>query len=523
MPFSNGYSYRRTVTIRQDQITVGSTDLTDFPMRFAGTYSYLATVANGGKVEHASGYDIRFETLAGVKLAHAMNKWVDTTGEIDARVKTQVGATVDVVVYLYYGKAGLGATEADPAAVWDASTVAAYQLGDGSTVSVLDATANGLTLTDNGVGAVAGVVGGGISIASGSGKYLSHANDAKYNTSNYTVECWFKRTTGGSGYIAAFSHSDQGLPGHYFVYLLTTNSNKLMLDIPYVVGGVLESSVGLNTNQWYHVALTKSGNVYTLYLDGVQNAQVTNASATYATGKFAIGAIGSANFTGPTQIDEVIVSSVARAIEWIEASYKSTKASATFYTLSAEEAASQTLTGSTGIVSGEAFGSGGLLLLAQVITGSVGIVSAELFGAGGSITQPSASTLLFAEALSRHLLAYPGLSALVGTRCQLGRAFQETAKPFVVYMTLMDSQPQAHSPATMVQVMERLRFSIYANDPATARAVKNQVRKALEAFPGSTGYAGTRFLVDSGPEGYVGEPPAEYEATVFGTTWHPED
>lgn len=41
-----GYLYQRTVTI--DRTKVPNTDQSNFPVLFSGTYSYLATVANGG-------------------------------------------------------------------------------------------------------------------------------------------------------------------------------------------------------------------------------------------------------------------------------------------------------------------------------------------------------------------------------------------------------------------------------------------------------------------------------------------
>src|SRR5437879_8736598 len=60
--WSNGYGYRRTVTI--DHTKVPNTDRTNFPMLFSGTYAYLATTSNGGGVTNANGYDIIFTSDA---------------------------------------------------------------------------------------------------------------------------------------------------------------------------------------------------------------------------------------------------------------------------------------------------------------------------------------------------------------------------------------------------------------------------------------------------------------------------
>ena len=50
------YIYRRAITI--DHRKVANTDQSSFPVLVTGTYSYLATVANGGKVQNTSGYDV---------------------------------------------------------------------------------------------------------------------------------------------------------------------------------------------------------------------------------------------------------------------------------------------------------------------------------------------------------------------------------------------------------------------------------------------------------------------------------
>src|SRR5687768_9845668 len=60
--WANGYSYRRTITI--DRTKVPNTDQTNFPMLITGTFSYLATAANGGNVQNSSGFDIIFTSDA---------------------------------------------------------------------------------------------------------------------------------------------------------------------------------------------------------------------------------------------------------------------------------------------------------------------------------------------------------------------------------------------------------------------------------------------------------------------------
>jgi len=58
MPYGNGYPYSRSITI--DHTKVPNTDQSNFPVLISGTYSYLKTLANGGNVQNANGYDIIF-------------------------------------------------------------------------------------------------------------------------------------------------------------------------------------------------------------------------------------------------------------------------------------------------------------------------------------------------------------------------------------------------------------------------------------------------------------------------------
>src|SRR5205807_9844274 len=73
------YSYRRAITI--DHTKIPNTDQISFPLLVSGTYSYLATVANGGGVQSANGYDIIFTSDAAglVKLDHEIESYNPTT------------------------------------------------------------------------------------------------------------------------------------------------------------------------------------------------------------------------------------------------------------------------------------------------------------------------------------------------------------------------------------------------------------------------------------------------------------
>jgi hypothetical protein len=73
-------SYARAITI--DHRQVPNTDQTNFPVLISETFPYLATVANGGHVQNANGYDIVFTSDAAgqVQLPYESDNYNPVTG-----------------------------------------------------------------------------------------------------------------------------------------------------------------------------------------------------------------------------------------------------------------------------------------------------------------------------------------------------------------------------------------------------------------------------------------------------------
>src|SRR3989338_568005 len=98
--FGNGFLYSRSITI--DRTKVPNTDQTDFPVLVSGTYSYLATVANGGKVQNASGYDVGFYTNSKCstgKMSWETELYTATTGVVNYWVKVPTLTTASDFVF----------------------------------------------------------------------------------------------------------------------------------------------------------------------------------------------------------------------------------------------------------------------------------------------------------------------------------------------------------------------------------------------------------------------------------------
>src|SRR3990167_6482029 len=119
MAWPNGYTYRRTLTVDNTKVS-GTGDLTNFPILFSGTYTYLKTTGNGGNVQSATGLDIIFTSDANgsIQLAHEQESYGATTGAVNywVRIPTLDG-DADTVIYLFYGKSGVSDTS-DPTTLW---------------------------------------------------------------------------------------------------------------------------------------------------------------------------------------------------------------------------------------------------------------------------------------------------------------------------------------------------------------------------------------------------------------------
>ncbi|WP_051568257.1 DUF2341 domain-containing protein [Crocinitomix catalasitica] len=148
-----GYGYGKYISF-QDSLVEGGVDFTDFTILVSLVDDDLRTVANGGHVESANGYDILF-TLGdcATQLDHQIERYNPLTGEFIVWVTLPVLYAAQLTnIHMYYGNSGV---VADPsttdvwgpnyAAVWhmnQSPDLAAPQLID-YTANVNDGIANG--------------------------------------------------------------------------------------------------------------------------------------------------------------------------------------------------------------------------------------------------------------------------------------------------------------------------------------------------------------------------------------------
>lgn len=240
MAFSNGYTYRRTLTVDNTKVN-GTGDLTNFPVLVKGTYSYLATVANAGKVEHASGYDIRFESTGDVKLDHEVVYWSATTGEVVIWVEVPtLDGDADTSFYMYYGNSSVSSAEENPTGVWDTNYKGVWHMKeDPTSVSIRSSSKNDdATGTAISVTAPSGTVAGDfvvcivqangqttISDNNGSTPFTIAPNftDYKPNTSNgHTISVFSRTIQAGDPSTYNFT---SGASGRWSVIAITAMSD----------------------------------------------------------------------------------------------------------------------------------------------------------------------------------------------------------------------------------------------------------------------------------------------------------
>ncbi|MFM2330638.1 MAG: hypothetical protein RLZZ26_145 [Candidatus Parcubacteria bacterium] len=343
--YNTAWGYRKKITVNPQYVGGGESN---FPMLFSRIDADLKATASGGNVASTTGGDILFTDAQGNKLAHEIEKYTSTTGELIAWVKVPfVSSTSTRDVYMYYGNATVPlANQQNKTGVWDTNYKGVWHLPDGTTLTANDSTSNANNAS--GVGSETAATG---QIDGGASDNAENHTDIRvpYNSSldlsgkNITVSAWAKPTdtipgdflrlvnkqiSGGGDPYELWSLNRQGGSSAMIFHI----SDGTTGNFQYASGGAM---VG---GQWAYWTGTYDGTTIRLYQNGVQVGS-TASTLNIGTNNVDVGIgysteFGTAGFKGT--LDEARVSNIARPADWIATEYNNQASPNTFYSYSGQ-------------------------------------------------------------------------------------------------------------------------------------------------------------------------------------------
>lgn len=334
------YGYQRSITVNSAQVT-GT--LTDFPMLVTGSSfgTSLKTVANGGRVQNANGYDVIFVNGAGTTLSFELvghgggaTTYSATTGDGEWWVKVASMATASAV-YACYGNAAITTYQGNDTGTWNSAYVAVIHHGTASTLSITDSTGINTPSNTNSSTTGTGKIDGGATFVSASSQNINLGTNAALNPSTaLTYMAWYK----GTSFTSAFSGIVIKSDGTAYSQSLVTSAGKLAMFVKANGCGGGDSSYNgtgantLSTGTFYHITMTYDG---TAGLVGYVNGGVDGTAA--ATGSICSNTGSTLEGTlSDGLVDELEISNVARSADWVAAQYNNQNAPASFYAVGSE-------------------------------------------------------------------------------------------------------------------------------------------------------------------------------------------
>lgn len=326
--------------------TLGSSAGTQSIVGYSGT-PYLATIANGGSLTNASGFDAGFYTDAScsIRIPWEQVYWLNTRGIGEYHFRMSLSHTVDTAVYLCYGNASITTDQSQAASVWDANYVGVYHYPNGTSISVNDSTSNAYNLTQGVVPLTAqqGLIDGGAGSNLNQNAHMSSDVAGYKIVGNITVESWVNFTTSQANdpFVAKWDATGSCGAGHsYLLEASYLNANKFLFDV-FVSGAekTAESPATYNDGIWHYAVGEFNGSNVLLFVDG---ALVTTGSATTGPIDASTTCLTVANFDSGSAngfigtLDETRVSNVARAADWIATQYNNQNLPFSFWSIGSQ-------------------------------------------------------------------------------------------------------------------------------------------------------------------------------------------
>lgn len=334
------FGYSRTITV--DHTKVPNTDQSNFPVLVSGTYTYLETVGNGGKVQDSNGYDVGFYTNSNCstgKMSWETELYTATTGVVVYWVNnTTLSHTVDTVFYMCYGDATISTDQSNKTAVWDTNFKGVWHLPNGTTLTANDSTSNANTGTITNATATTGQVDGGANYTAGNSNIKIPSASALNISYPLTLEAWVYPTVVGSSYQAIIT---KGSSRDYAFFLSAAGANQIYISIGATIDGNITLSSSVVANSWNHIVLSLPDGgggsaTMVIYLNGQSVWSGSQASPTIGLADAYFGEELGSQFPLTGKLDEVRISSTNRSADWVATEYNNQSSPSTFYTVGSE-------------------------------------------------------------------------------------------------------------------------------------------------------------------------------------------
>jgi len=335
--------------------------LVNFPVLVSVSDPALKTVANGGHVQNANGYDIGFYADAGGvnKLKWEVERYNGATGQLIAWVKVpSLSSVSDTVFYLIYGDGTINSDQSDPVNTWESGFKAVWHMGDNAaTTTIRESTVTGANAVNNAntsARAAVGQIGGALSYNGTSDGSAAAVDLSGVNT--VTLSFWVKWTSNANDDRLAFEYT-----ANY-----NSNPGGFIADWNARAGGGGKFEVGMgkgdftywtdlvgrpSAGAWHlvHLVFNRSGPSNKLYLDGALQTLATGAHSASGLGNFSNSLLyfmsrAASALNGGGVLDEVRLSTVERPAAWVAAEYNNQSNPGAFVTLGVENCSGQTPT-----------------------------------------------------------------------------------------------------------------------------------------------------------------------------------
>ena len=108
-------------------------------------------------------------------------------------------------------------------------------------------------------------------------------------TASWTVGAWVKRSSSGFTDPIWSRWTNTTTNRQLFFYYTTGASvNKLQIDVPFIAA-ILTGTTAITDTNWHHCVARRSGNTWDIFLDGVNDGTVSNATAQETGGNVELG------------------------------------------------------------------------------------------------------------------------------------------------------------------------------------------------------------------------------------------